>query len=233
MDAKEPVEQAIARYTVGGFASRYEQRHPNWLVKHALTAGWLWATFWILLLIPADHYNWHHWLWFVIAIFAVLPTFAATVVVLSQTPHSHLRRPESVLGHFFARFAGWVFAFLAWTISVVLSATIASQLQAAGKNNEFTTLGLGFNLLIASAPVVIVFLWIVLLVRYSWFLSRLRGWRAAPAHTRVPRSFLAGSPRTYQLLIGLAHPGLFLATCLFATVVGGLLYVDDVTINII
>jgi hypothetical protein len=233
MDAKEPVEQAIARYTVTGFASRYEDRHPNWLVDHALTAGWLWAALWILLLVPADHYNWHHWIWFVIAIVAVLPTFTATILVLSQTPHSHLRRSESVLGHFFARFAGWVFAFLAWTISVVLSATIASQLQAEGKNNELTTLGLGLNLLLASAPVVIVFLWVVLLVRCSWFLSRLRGWRARPEHTRIPKSFLAESPRTHRLIVGLAHPGLFLATCLLATIIGGLLYVDDVTINII
>jgi hypothetical protein len=233
MDAKDPVDQVIARRTVDGIASRYEQRHPELLVNHSLTAGWIWATVWIALLIPADAGSWHASIWFLIVIVAVLPTFTATVIVLSQTPHSHLRRSESVLGHFFSRFAGWVFAFLAWTISVVLSATIASQLQEAGENNEAKTLGIGFNLLLASAPVVVVFLWIVLLVRYSWFLSRLRGWKATPARTRLPKTFLDESPRTHRLLVGLAHPGLFFVTCLFATSIALLLYVDDVTIHII
>ncbi|GAA1446402.1 hypothetical protein GCM10009617_27850 [Leifsonia poae] len=227
------MEQVVARRSVIRAAAHYEERHPAWLVEHALTAGWVWAAFWIALLIPADHYSWHAAYWFVIVILAVLPTFVATVIVLSQTPHSHLRRPESVLGHFFSRFAAYVGAFVAWTLSVVLSATIATQLQSEGKNNEVDTLGVGLGLLVSTAPVVILFLWLLLIVRYAWYLSRLRGWQARPRKTRIPTAFLADAPRTHRLIVGLAHPALLAATGTFAVLIALLLYVDDVTLNLL
>ena len=230
---QEPVEQLVARRSVLRVAARYEERHPGWLVDHALTAGWIWALFWVLLLLPADHFRWHAAVWILIVIIAVLPSFTATVIVLSQTPHSHLKRSESVLGHFFARFAAYVFAFIAWTLSVVLSATIAVQLQAEGKNNESDTLGVGLSLLISVIPVVILFLWLMLIFRYAWFLSRLRGWRAHPVRTRIPATFLADAPRTHRMVVGLAHPALLALTGSLAVLVALLLYVDDVTIHIV
>jgi hypothetical protein len=233
MEEREPVEQVVARRSVIRAAARYEERHPDWLVEHALTAGWIWAAFWVLLLVPADHFSWHAAIWFAIVIIAVLPTFAATMIVLSQTPHSHLRRPESVLGHFFTRFAAYVGAFVAWTLSVVLSSTIAVQLQNQGKNNEVDTLGVGLGLLVEVVPVVVLFLWLLLIFRYAWFLSRLRGWKARPPKTRIPTSFLAHEPRTHRMIVGLAHPGLLAATGAFAVLIALLLYVDDVTINLV
>jgi hypothetical protein len=233
MEERESVEQVVARRSVLKAVARYEDRHPNWLVEHALTAGWIWAAFWILLLVPADHYSWHGSIWIAIGVVAVLPTFAASVIVLSQTPHSHLRRSESVLGHFFTRFAAYVFAFIAWTLSVVFSATIASQLQAEGNNNEAATLGVGLQLLVGIIPVVILFLWLCLIFRYAWFLSRLRGWRARPQRTRIPKTFLADEPRTHRMIIGLAHPALLAVTGSLAVLVALLLYLDDVTINIV
>ncbi|WP_431279835.1 hypothetical protein [Leifsonia poae] len=233
MEEREPVEQVVARRSVLRAAAHYENRHPVWLVEHALTAGWIWAAFWILLLVPADHYNWHASIVIAIVVVAVLPTFTATVIVLSQTPHSHLRRSESVLGHFFARFSAYVFAFFAWTLSVVLSSTIAVQLQTEGHDNEVDTLGVGLQLLVEIVPVVILVLWLWLIFRYAWYLSRLRGWRAQPTRTRIPKTFLTDEPRTHRLLIGLAHPALLGITGSLAVIVALLLFIDDVTINIV
>jgi hypothetical protein len=233
MEEREPVEQVVARRSVLKAVARYEDRHPVWLVEHSLTAGWIWSAFWILLLVPADHFNWHGSIVVAIVVLAVIPSFTATVIVLSQTPHSHLRRSESVLGHFFARFAAYVFAFVAWTLSVVLSATIASQLQSEGHNNELDTLGVGLSLLVGITPVVVLFLWMLLIFRYAWFLSRLRGWRARPVRTRIPKTFLSDEPRTHRMLIGLAHPALLAVTGSLAVIVALLLYLDDVTVNIV
>ncbi|TFV99774.1 hypothetical protein [Orlajensenia leifsoniae] len=214
-------------------AAGMEDRHPTWLVEHALAAGWIWAAFWVALLFVADHFDLHAVIWVVLVVIAVLPSFAATIVVLSQTPRSHLERPESVLAHFFGRFAGYTFAFLAWTISVVLSATIAAQLQNAGKDNETATLGIGAGWVLAAVPVVVLFLWLVLTFRYAWYLSRLRGWRAHPKRTRLPKGFLEGMPRTHALVVGLAHPGLLAVTGSLAVLLAAGLWVDDVTIHII
>jgi len=233
MEEREPVEQIVARRSIVRVMTRYEEKHPDWLVEHALTAGWIWAAFWVLLLLPADHFRWHGSIWVVIVILAVLPTFVATVIVLSQTPHSHLRRSESVLGHFFGRFAAYVFGFVAWTLSVVFSSTIAVQLQKEGKDNEADTLGVGLSLLVDVIPVVVLLLWLALIFRYAWFLSRLRGWRAHPRRTRVPASFLTHEPRTHRMIVGLAHPALLAVTGTVAVIVASLLFVDDVTIHII
>ncbi|MFF1571906.1 hypothetical protein ACFVWR_04105 [Leifsonia sp. NPDC058292] len=230
---QEPVEQVVARRSIVRVVARYESKHPNWLVEHALTAGWIWAAVWVLMLVPADHFDWHHWIYVLLVVLAVLPTFAATVIVLSQTPHSHLQRNESVLGHFFGRFAAYVFAFIAWTLSVVLSATVAVQLQNEGADNEVQTLGVGLSFLAEIIPVVILFLWLVLIFRYAWFLSRLRGWRSHPAHTRVPSAFLAHDPRTHRMIIGLAHPALLAVTGTLAVVMASVLFIDDVTINLV
>lgn len=233
MDEQSTAEDTPVRRRALRIADRFEHRHPAWLVRHALAAGWIWAGFWVALLFAADHFDLHAALWVTFVVLAVLPSFVATVVVLSETPHSHLDRPASVLGHFFSRFAGYTFAFLAWTVSVVLSATIAAQLQTVGDGNEGETLGIGASWVLASVPVVVLFLWLILTFRYAWYLARLRGWRARPARTRLPHGFLAGTPRTHDVVVGLAHPALLAATGSLAVLIAAALWVDDVTINII
>lgn len=233
MDDRQPGGKLVASRSVVKAAAHVEPHHPDWLVDHALAAGWLWALFWVLLLLPADHFRWHSFLWIAIVVIAVLPSFGATVVVLSQTPHSHLRRSESVLGHFFSRFAAYAFGFIVWTLSIVLSSAISVQLESEAKNSALHMVGLGVSLFVEVVPVAILFLWLMLVVRYAWFLSRLRGWQARPRRTRIPQSFLADSPRTSRLLVGLAHPGLLAATGAFTVLIGLLLYVDDVTIHIV
>src|SRR4051794_35238953 len=113
-----PLEPERAPGRARRLAAGMEHRHPAWFVEHALAAGWIWAGFWVALLFVADHFDLHAVIWVVLVVIAVLPSFAATIVVLSQTPRSHLERPQSVLSHFFGRFAGYTFAFVAWTISV-------------------------------------------------------------------------------------------------------------------
>lgn len=225
--------RASARTPAGRLVRAMEHHHPGWLVEHALGAGWIWAAFWVALLFVADHFALHAVIWVVLVVIAVLPSFAATVVVLSETPHSHLERPESVLSHFFGRFAGYTFAFVAWTISVVLSATIAAQLQSEGKGSENATLGIGASWLLAAVPVVVLFLWLVLTFRYAWYLARLRGWSARPKRTRLPDGFLEGTPRTHAVVVGLAHPGLLAVTGSLAVLLASALWVDDVTIHIV
>lgn len=226
---EHPPRHSPARRLADGM----EHRHPGWLVEHALAAGWIWAAFWVALLFLADHFTLHAAIWVVLVVIAVLPSFAATIVVLSQTPRSHLARPESVLSHFFGRFAGYTFAFIAWTISVVLSATIAAQLQSAGQDSESETLGIGASWVLAAVPVVVLFLWLVLTFRYAWYLSRLRGWKAHPTRTRLPKGFLEATPRTHAVVVGLAHPALLAATGSLAVLLAAGLWVDDVTIHII
>ncbi|MEJ3405490.1 hypothetical protein WDJ51_12175 [Rathayibacter sp. YIM 133350] len=229
----EPLDLVVARRSVVRAAAHFESRHPTWLVSHPLAAGWVWAAIWVPVLLAADHFDWHAAIWVLVVVLMVAPTFTATVVVLSHTPHSSLRREESVLGHFFNRFAGYAFAFVVWTASVVLSAAIATDLQSAGHGNEQDTIGAGISLLVAAVPVVVSFLWLLLILRYVWFLTRLRGWRARPAMTRLPSRFLEDAPRTRAIILGLAHPGLLLATGTLSVLIAGLLYIDDVTINLI
>ena len=229
----EPIERRMTRTPVRRMAERYETRHPDWLVQHALTAGWIWAAFWVLMLVAADHFDLHAALWVAFVVLAVFPTFSATVIVLSQTPHERLNRSESVLGHFLSRFAGYAFAFVAWTASVVLSATIATQLQIAGKDNTGDTLDVGVGYIVGSVPIVVLFLWLMLILRYAWYLSRLRGWRSRPVSTRLPDDFLETSPRSHGIIVGLAHPGLLAATGGLAVLIASVLWIDEVTINLI
>jgi hypothetical protein len=240
MEEQTKIAPVYGRRVVERAGSKLEGKHPDWLVQHPLACGWLWTLFWALLLIPADHFRLRAHiptlfvvLWAIFIVLGALPSFAATVACLSQTPHSHLRREESVLSHFFARFASYVLGFVLWTASVILSASIALSLHAAAGNNPAKTIDAGFAYLAASVPIAVVILWFVLIVRYSWFLSRLRGWRALPKSNRIPRTFLAKSPRTKTVIIGLAHPGLLLVSGTLGTLLTLLLVIDDVTLRIL
>lgn len=60
-----------------------------------------------------------------VTVSAVLPPLVASVIVLSQTPRTHLEYEESVLGHFASRFMGLASAVVLWMGSVVLGAAVA------------------------------------------------------------------------------------------------------------
>jgi hypothetical protein len=142
----------------------------------------------------------------------------ATIVVLRATPRDHLSTHSSVFGHFFVRYLTLVLAFFAWSGSVVLGAAISTSIQLAAEGREDEVTGIGFQVITALTPLVAGLLWAALIVRCSWFLARLRGWREVPAVSEVPPELLAGRPGLRRIVIGLAHPGLLLATGLASVV---------------
>ncbi|MEC5150805.1 hypothetical protein [Cryobacterium sp. GrIS_2_6] len=78
----------------------------------------------------------------------------------------------------------------------------------------------------------VVVLWMALVVRCSWFLRRLRGWRELPEAHAVPEDFLRTSPRLRSTIVGLAHPGLLLAGGLGASVLAVVLGGPESTLNL-
>ncbi|WP_347110667.1 hypothetical protein AAHB33_07880 [Paenarthrobacter sp. S56] len=133
---------------------------------------------------------------------------------------------STVLGHFFVRFLGLVAAFMVWAASVVMSASISTTVQSVIGDSEKEVTALGFNLMVASVPLVLSVLWMAFIVRCAWFLRRLRGWREIPARTRVPKKFLKGRPKLKRVVVGLAHPGLLLVAGLGTSILA--VFVDAV-----
>ncbi len=192
-------------------AARVEGRHPGWVVEHSFAAGWIWFLAWSLLLVPAWFLQWHAAVFVAIGVVASLPTVVASSICLWRTPESHLRRESSVLGHFLSRFFAYVFGFGVWTLSVVVSTVLALVLPSLDRHSDARAIANGFDILVASIPLVASLLLVILTVRCAYFLVRLRGMARRPSHTRMPEHFLSESPRTHRLLIGLAHPLLLLA----------------------
>ena len=128
------------------------------------------------------------------------------------TPRDHLEHRSSVFGHFFSRYVTLIFAFFAWSGSVVLGAAISTSIQLAAEGKEDEITGIGFDVLSALTPIAATVLWTALIVRCSWFLARLRGWGEAPAASEVPDALFANRADLRRVAVGLAHPGLLLAT---------------------
>lgn len=186
-----------------------------WLVRHPLTAGWLWVAFWFAVILVQELTGTSGWTRYPAILLAALPTLTATLFVLAATPRSHLQPVrESVLAHFFVRFLALIAAFIVWGVTLAISASIEAAIQEAGDHREDAVTGLGFTLLLALVPVAIGVLWLALIVRCAWFLRRLRGWRQVPVRASdqraVPVEFLQDRPRLRTVAIGLAHPGLLL-----------------------
>lgn len=204
-----------------------ERMLPAWLVRHPLRSGWAWLAFWGLVVTSDPVAPWVPGpLWYAVVVLAALPMLAATLALLAATPRGHLPPAnDSVLGHFFVRFLALCAAFLVWGVSVVASSSISTTIQAAADNKEAEVTGLGFALMLAAIPVVVLVLWMAFVVRCSWFLRRLRGWRERPEAHAVPDEFLRGSPRLRATVVGLAHPGLLLVgglgASVFAVLLGG------------
>ncbi|AWB95033.1 hypothetical protein DCE93_04645 [Agromyces badenianii] len=182
------------------------------ITRHPLLWGSAWAALLGAVIVLAAFLDWPTWAWALLLVLLVAPSLVATIVVLRATPRDHLAHRESVFGHFFARYLTLVLAFVAWSGSVVLGAAISTSIQLAADGKEDELTGIGFEVLAALTPVAAGVLWAALIVRCSWFLARLRGWGGVPAATEVPVSLLEGRPRLRRIVIGLAHPGLLLAT---------------------
>ncbi|MFC6354881.1 hypothetical protein [Luethyella okanaganae] len=195
----------------GGALRRLDATLPAWMVAHPLTLGWLWLLFFAALLVATELFDWPDWIWGLLIAFSALPSFAAMVIVLQATPRRSLHAHSSVFGHFFTRYLTLVAAFVAWTTSIVIGASISSALQLAAENREEEVLGSGLSLVFGSFPLVATLLWVVFLLRCAWFLTRVRGWRQHPARTTIPARLLSSAPGLRTVVIGLAHPGILLA----------------------
>lgn len=211
-----------------------DARLPAWLVERPLTAGWAWAGFWAMLIVADEFLDLAGWSWYVLVGMAALPTLLATVALLHATPRRYLKpRRDTVLGHFFVRFLALVAAFLVWGVSVVMSASISTTLQALVGASEREVTAVGFNLLLAAIPLVVSVLWLVFIIRCAWFLRRLRGWKQAPEPGTAPKKFLRDRPRLRRVVLGLAHPGLLLVAGLGTSVLALLLGAVELTINVL
>lgn len=212
--------------------SAVDARLPEWLVRSPLYWGWAWACFWTLLIVVDEFVDLAGWTWYLLVAAAALPTLLSTLAVLHVTPRQQVKPArESVLGLFFVRFLALVAAFLVWAISVVLSASISTTIQALAGDSEREVTALGFNLMAALVPLVVAVLWLAFVARCAWFLRRLRGWRQVPTFSRVPKSFLRGRPRLRRVVIGLAHPGLMLLAGMGTSVLAFLLGPVELTIE--
>lgn len=212
--------------------SALDARLPDWLVRNPLYWGWAWSGLWTALIILDEFVDISGWTWYLLVGMAALPTMVCTLAVLHVTPR-HEVKPlrESVLSLFFVRFIALVAAFLVWSISVVLSASISTTIQALAGDSEREVTALGLNLMAALVPLVVSVLWLAFVARCAWFLRRLRGWTQSPARTRVPASFLRGQPRLRRVVIGLAHPGLMLVAAMGSSVLALLLSAVELTLD--
>ncbi|WP_448003936.1 hypothetical protein [Agromyces bauzanensis] len=188
------------------------------LVAHPLVWGAAWAAAFTALMVVAGVLDWPTLAWLLLVLLLVAPSLAATIIVLSATPRDHLHDRTTVFGHFFVRYLTLVFAFMAWSASVVLGAVISTSIQLAARGDDEEVASIGFDLMAALTPVVATVLWGALIVRCAWFLGRLRGWREAPEASEVPATMFAGHPALRRVVIGLAHPGLLIATGLASAV---------------
>ncbi len=189
------------------------------MISHPTALGVVWMTGTVALLVVCDLLGGPHWLRAALTLTAALPPLVATLAVLSQTPRSHLEYEPSILAHFFARFLALFSAFIFWLGSIVIGAAIAVQLTDESGSDIETAWLTAADLFGRIVPPVTVLLYCVLIIRYAGYLVRLRGWSAVPTRHRIPEHFLAEAPRTRQLVIGLAHPGLLLAAGLLSTLV--------------
>ncbi|MEO6827261.1 MAG: hypothetical protein ABI255_12990 [Microbacteriaceae bacterium] len=209
----------------GAFTQWLQRRLPNIVVRHALLCGWIWLAVWLGVALLEELVDLPAWIFAAATVVMVIPALGAAAICLWATPRDHLKNRDSVLGHFFGRFLTVVFGLLAWTLSIVIGASISSTIQLIGNNHESEVVGTGFKLALTIVPFVATLLWMGLIIRCAWFLARLRGWRARPAQSALPQSFLEQAPRVRAWLTGLAHPGLL--------VVAGVLSVISINLSVV
>ena len=214
------------------FARWLDRRLPEWLLRHGLAMTWVWICVWGAVALTEELTDIPPWVFTLATVFMVIPSLAATAVCLWVTPRKLLRQTQSILSHFTARFITVIFAFLAWTVSIVIGASVSSVIQLAAENREKEVLGTGFALMGAFAPIVAILIWVGLILRCCWFLVRLRGWAAQPTDTSLPASFLAVTPRVRQWTVALAHPGLLATAGLFSSLGTIFILIGSSTFNL-
>lgn len=196
-------------------SSALDAHLPDWLVRRPLLWGWLWGISWTALIVADEYIDFAGWAWFILVACAALPSLGSTLAILHVTPRDQVKVPrESVLALFFVRFLALVAAFVVWSVSVVISASISTTVQTLAGDSEREVTALGFKLMAALIPLVVWVLWLAFIGRCAWFLRRLRGWRQFPTASRVPQSFLRGQPRLRKTVVALAHPGLLLLSAM-------------------
>jgi len=108
---------------------RLEPHRPSFLTSHPTALGLVWMAAVVALLVGCDLDGGPGWLRAALALTAAPPPLVVTLVVLSQTPRSHLEYERSILTHFFARFLALFSAFIFWLGSVVISGASAVRLR--------------------------------------------------------------------------------------------------------
>ncbi len=191
---------------------------PDFVVRHGLLLIWLWVAVWAAVALTEELTDIPNWVFTLATALMVVPPLIATGLCLWVTPRYQLLHTESILTHFVGRFVTVVFAFVAWTISIVIGASISSFIQLLGENKETQVLGTGFELMGAITPLVAILIWLGLIIRCSWFLVRLRGWKAEPVRSELPDTFLDAAPRVRRFTIALAHPGTLAVAGVLSTV---------------
>lgn len=204
---------------VNGSARRIEPLHPPFVVRHPTLSGWIWLAAAVVLLVVCETWLEDDGAGVVVSLIGALPSLGATLLVLAQTPRTHLEYEESILGHFFARFFAVLGALILWVGSVVLGAAVAVQLaQDTGADPEKAWVE-AFEIFGAVVPFIVAMLWAVLVFRCVGYIARLRGWAGVPERHRIPDGFLTALPRTRRVVTGLAHPLLLLVAGLLSIVV--------------
>jgi hypothetical protein len=216
----------------GDFAQRVNRRVPEILVRHSFLFTWLWIGVWAAVALTEELTEMPAWVFTIATVFMVVPSLFAAALCLWATPRYRLMQTESILSHFAVRFVTVVFAFIAWTFSIVIGASISSLIQLVSENREKEVVGTGFELITAMTPLVAILIWLGLILRCCWFLIRLRGWRARPTSTSLPPSFLDAAPRLRSWMITLAHPGLLAAAGLLSALGTVLIVVSTVAVDI-
>lgn len=205
---------------------------PGWLVRHPLTAGWIWLALFCGVLVAAEVFDWPVAAWLGAIALAVLPSLAAMVTVLEATPRRSLENHGSVFGHFFTRYLVVIAGFLAWSASIVIGATISSSLNLLAADREDEVLGLGLQIMVGIVLPAITVLWVVFLLRCAWFLTKVRGWAQHPAATTIPARLFLRRPRLRTITIGLAHPGVLVAAAAVTGLALLAIEVSDLTMNL-
>lgn len=196
-----------------------ESRHPAFVVRHPTLSGWIWLAVAVVLLVVCEIWVENESAGVVVSLVGALPSLGATLLVLAQTPRTHLDFEESILGHFFARFFAVLGALILWIGSVVLGAAVAVQLaEDTGADPEKAWVE-AFEIFGAVVPFIVAMLWAVLVFRCVGYIARLRGWAGVPERHRIPDQFFADLPRTRRVVVGLAHPSLLLVAGLLSIVV--------------
>ncbi|PPF43576.1 hypothetical protein C5B85_12825 [Pseudoclavibacter sp. AY1F1] len=191
-----------------------DRRLPATLVAHPLLWNWAWFVVFGTLTVVGWLADWPMAVWVAVMVVGSLPALTTTVALLLHTPRSHLDAHDSVFGHFFVRFVTLIVGFVAWTVSVVMSASLSSMLQLIAENREDEITFSGVQLFAGLMLPVVLAIWLAFLLRCAWFLAKLRGWREhpSPERSRVPDAFLANRPGLRSVVVGLAHPGALIAT---------------------